>query len=169
MDKSNYQSQKIGIDTNILVNMIVKEVNMFKFRKKEFSPFDSLYYVMRTKYEFKGVILNRYGFNKKEKNKLWRRAKKALELKPIAIGNRNISEYLERVRKANTILVRQEHSDKYKINYKIGGEDIEIIANYLKGGIGGIYTSDIAFYETCKILGLKSNLIRMFDYANMSK
>src|SRR3989338_6884393 len=99
---------------------------------------------MRTKYEFKGVILNRFGFNKKEKNKLWRRAKKALELKPIAIGNRNISEYLERVREANAILVRQEHADEYEINYKMGGEDVEIIANYLKWGIGSIYTSDIA-------------------------
>ena len=158
-------SQKVGIDTSILVNMTVKDINMFKFRENEFLPSDYLYYAMRMKYEFKGVILSKYGFDKKEKNKLWRRAKSTLRLKPIAIGNRDISQYLVRVGEANALLVKQRYNSKYKI----GEADIEIIAHYLKWGISIVYTSDLAFHETCKILGLKSELISMSDYAEMKK
>jgi len=161
--------QKIGIDTSVLINLIIKDIDLFKFKEREFSINDSIYYTMRTKYEFNGVILNKYGFNKKEKNKLWRRAKNSLGLMPIRIGKRNISSYLEKVREANALLVERERAVKYSAIYKIGKEDIEIIANFLKVNITEIYTSDRAFYETCKILGLKSKLIRIPEYSGMIK
>ena len=83
---------------------------------------------MRTKYEFKGVILNKFRFDKKEKNKLWKRVKNSLGLKPIKIGKRDISLQLEKVRKANTFLVKQISKSTFQ-PCKIGEEDIEIIAN----------------------------------------
>ncbi len=139
MDKPNIRTknedmqdiQRIGIDTIILVNLIVKDINIFNFREKEFSPSDSLYYAMRTKYEFKGVILNKFGFDKKEKNKLWKRVKNALKLNPIKIGKRNTSKYFDKVRKANAILIKQSNP-MISNTYKVGGEDIEIISNFLK-------------------------------------
>ncbi len=160
--------QRIGIDTSVLVNLIVKDINIFNFREKEFSPSDSLYYSMKTKYEFKGVILNKFGFDKKEKNKLWKRAKSALKLKPIRIGQSDISKYSERVRKANAILIKRTNP-RFKIFNRIGDEDIEIIANFLKWKIAKVYTSDRAFYETCRILGLKANLISIPEYSKMKK
>ena len=160
--------QRIGIDTSILVNLTIKEINMFNFREQEFSPSDSLYYAMKTKYEFKGVILNKFGFDKKEKNKLWRRAKSALKLNPIRIGKRDISEYLDKVKKANAIIVKRSNP-QFQTHMKIGDEDIEIIANFLKWKINKVYTSDRAFYETCRILGLQANLISMQEYSKMKK
>ncbi|MEK6850074.1 MAG: hypothetical protein AABX85_00700 [Nanoarchaeota archaeon] len=160
--------QRIGIDTSILVNLTIKEINMFNFREQEFSPSDSLYYAMKTKYEFKGVILNKFGFDKKEKNKLWRRAKSALKLNPIRIGKKDLSKYFNKVRKANALLVKQTNP-QFQIHMKIGDEDIEIIANFLKWKIGKVYTSDRAFYETCRILGLQANLISMHEYSKMKK
>ncbi len=160
--------RRIGIDTSVLVNLIVKNIDLFKFREKEFSANDSLYYAMKTKYEFKGVILNRFGFDKKEKNKLWKRAKNSLKLKPIRIGERNIVKYLDKVREANSFLIKNINP-QFKVNHKIGEEDIEIIANFLKWKISKVYTSDRAFYETCKILGLKAKLIRISEYFQMKK
>lgn len=160
--------QRIGIDTSILVNLIVKDINIFKFRAEEFLESDSLYYAMRTKFEFRGVILNRYGFNKKEKNKLWKRAKSALKLSPIRIGERNIEGYLAKVRDANTLLIAQI-KPQFQRQHKIGEEDVEIIAHFLKWKINKVYTSDRAFYETCKILGLISEFIPMSAYFKMKK
>ena len=167
--KTSEKYQKIGIDTSVLVNLIIKDIDLFKFKEKEFSINDAIYYAMKTKYEFKGVILNKYGFNKKEKNKLWRRVKNSLGLKPIKIGKRNISQYLGRVREANSLLIKQGHATKYPTACIIGEEDIEIIANFLKWGITKIYTSDRAFYETCKAIGLKSELILIPEYSQMIK
>lgn len=167
-NKNSQDSQRIGIDTSVLVNLTAKDIDIFSFREKEFSPSDSLYYAMKTKYEFKGVILNKFGFDKKEKNKLWKRAKSALKLKPIRIGERDISKYLDKVRKANSLLVKRANPE-FQIRAKIGDEDIEIIANFLKWKIGKVYTSDRAFYETCRILGLKTNLVSMSEYSKMKK
>lgn len=160
--------KRIGIDTSVIVNLIIKDIDIFKFREKEFLESDFLYYAMRTKYEFKGVMLNKFGFNKKEKNRLWRRAKSALKLNPIKIGKRDILKYLDKARKANAILI-ENINPRSKANYKIGEEDIEIIANFLKWKISKVYTSDRAFYETCKVLGLKSELIRISEYLIMKK
>ena len=168
-EKEPKKGQKIGIDTSVIVQLIVKDINIRRFKEKEFSENDLLYYTLRTKYEFKGVILNKYGFDKKEKNKLWRRAKNLLGLTPLRIGRRNISQYINKVKTANDILVEQNSSPKFQISYKIGKADIEIISNFLKSGITKVYTSDRAFYDTCKILGLKSKLISLQDYANMKK
>lgn len=167
-NKIAHNFQKVGIDTSVLVNLIVKEIDLFKFKEKEFSPNDSLYYAMRTKYEFKGVLLNKFGFNKKEKNKLWKRAKNSLKLNPIRIGGRDISRHLEKVRKANASLIKQINP-QFKMFNKIGEEDIQIIANFLKWKINKVYTSDRAFYETCKILGLKSRLISISEYFQLKK
>ena len=161
-------SQRIGIDTSVLVNLIIKDINIFNFREKEFLLSDSLYYAMKTKYEFKGVILNKFGFDKKEKNKLWKRAKSALKLKPIRIGERDISEYFDKVRKANALLVKRANP-KLQIHAKIGEEDIEIISHFLKWKINKVYTSDRVFYEICRILDLKANLISMSEYSKMKK
>ena len=130
--KTSEKYQKVGIDTSVLVNLIVKDIDLFNFKEKKFSINDSLYYAMRTKYEFKGVILNKFGFDKKEKNKLWKRAKNSLRLKPIKIGKRDISPHLERVRKANISLAKQITKSTFQ-PYKIGEEDTEIIANFLMG------------------------------------
>lgn len=167
-NKNSQNPQRIGIDTSVLVNLIIKDINLFSFREKFFLPEDSLYYAMRTKYEFKGVMLNKFGFNKKEKNKLWKRAKNALKLNPIKIGKRDISQDLDKARKANAALI-ENVNPQFRVSYKIGAEDIEIIANFLKWKIGKVYTSDKAFYETCKVLGLKAELIPISEYLDMRK
>lgn len=163
-NKASLKVQRIGIDTSVLVNLIIRDINIFKFREKEFSENDSLYYAIRTKYEFKGVIISRFGFDKKEKNKLWRGAKSALKLSPIKIGKGDISHYLDKVKEAKFIV---EKNNYFIVSSGIGDEDIEIIANFLKWKISKVYTSDKAFYETCKVLGLKSVFIpisRYFQY-----
>ncbi len=167
-NKTPQNLQRVGIDTSVLINLIIKDIDLFKFREKEFSASDSLYYAMKTKYEFKGVMLSKFGFDKKEKNKLWRRAKSSLRLNPIRIGEKDISQYLDRVREANAALSKQI-KPQFKRPYKIGEEDIQIIANFLKWKITKVYTSDVAFYETCKILGLKSELIPMSEYFQLKK
>ncbi len=166
--KENKNPKRIGIDTSVIVNLIIKDIDIFKFREKEFLESDFLYYAMRTKYEFKGVILNKFGFNKKEKNKLWKRAKNALKLNPIKIGKRDILQDLDKARKANAALI-ENVNPQFKVSYKIGAEDIEIIANFLKWKISKVYTSDRAFYETCKVLGLKAKLIPISEYLDMKK
>ena len=168
-EKTSEKYQKIGIDTSVLVNLIIKDIDLFKFKEKEFSINDAIYYAMKTKYEFKGVMLNKFGFDKKEKNKFWKRAKNGLGLKPIKIGKRNISQYLNKVREANALLIKQGYALKYPTAYIIDEDDIEIIANFLIWGITKIYTSDRAFYETCKVIGLKSELIQIPEYSQMMK
>lgn len=159
---------KIGIDTSVIVNLIVKDIDLFEFKRKEFLENNILYYAMRIKYEFKGVMLNRFDINKKEKNKLWRRAKKSLGLLPLRIGGSSISKYLDKVREANNKLIGQKEP-QFQLTYKIEDEDIEIIDSLLKSKIKRVYTSDRAFHETCKILGLDSKLITMNDYVKMKR
>ncbi len=166
--KKSDTGNKIGIDTSIIINLIIKDIDIYNFKKKNFNEDDKLYYAMQTKYEFKGVILNRHGFDKKEKNKLWRRAKRSLELIPIKIGKRDISKYLNKVKEVNDSLSKNFYSSKFQ-NHKIGMADIEIIANFLKWNITKVYTSDMAFYETCKVLGLESEYISGKDYSLMKR
>ena len=123
---------------------------------------------MRTKYEFKRVMLNKFDVDKKEKNKLWRRIKSSLGLKPLKIGSSDISKYTDKVKKANTKLIEQKEP-QFQKDYKIENEDIEIIASFLKSKIKIVYTSDRAFHETCEILRLDSKLITMQDYSMMKK
>jgi ribosomal protein L24E len=159
---------KIGVDTSIIVNLILKDINLFEFKKKEFSGDAVPYYAMRTKYEFKRVMLNKFDVDKKEKNKLWRRIKSSLGLKPLKIGSSDISKYTDKVKKANTKLIEQKEP-QFQKDYKIENEDIEIIASFLKSKIKIVYTSDRAFHETCEILRLDSKLITMQDYSMMKK
>ena len=168
LKKTSEKYQKVGIDTSTLINLVIKNIDLFDFKKKKLSINDSLYYAMRTKYEFKGVMLNRFGFDKKEKNKLWKRVKNSLGLRPIKIGKRDISHQLEKVRKANASSVKQITKSTFQ-SCKIGEEDIEIIANFLKWRISKTYTSDRAFHETCNALGFKSNLILIPEYSIMKK
>src|SRR3989344_6059169 len=121
---------KIGVDTSIIVNLIVKDIDLFEFKKKEPPNKTLLYYALRTKYEFKGVMLNRFDIDKKEKNKLWRRVKKSLGLLPLRIGGSNISRYIDKVRKANNKLIGQKEP-QFQSTYKIEDEDVEIIASFL--------------------------------------
>ena len=58
---------------------------------------------------------------------------------------------------------------QFQSTYKIEDEDVEIIASFLKSKIKMIYTSDRAFHETCKILGLDSKLITMNNYGEMKR
>ncbi|MEK6927474.1 MAG: hypothetical protein AABX11_03500 [Nanoarchaeota archaeon] len=159
---------KIGVGTSIIINLIVKDIDIFEFKKREFSDNALLYYALRTKYEFKGVMLNRFDIDKKEKNKLWRRVKKSLGLLPLRIGGSNISRYIDKVREANNKLIGQKEP-QFQSTYKIEDEDVEIIASFLKSNIKMVYTSDKAFHETCKILGLDSKLITMNDYGEMKR
>ena len=168
MKNKSIKGKKIGIDTSIILNLIIKDIDIYDFKKKNFNEEDKLYYAMQTKYEFKGVILNRYGFDKKEKNKLWKKAKRSLGLMPIKIGKRDISKYLDKVKDVNDLLSKNINPLKFQI-YKIGRADIEIIANFLKWNITKIYTSDIAFYKTCKTLGLESEFISSKDYSIMKR
>src|SRR3989338_1161948 len=103
-----------------------------------------------------------------EKTKLWRRVKKSLGLLPLRIGRSNISRYIDKVREANNKLIGQKEPQFQSI-YKIEDEDVEIIASFLKSKIKMVYTSDRAFHETCKILGLNSKLITMNDYREMKR
>lgn len=159
---------KIGVDTSIIVNLIAKDIDLFEFKKKELPENALLYYALRTKYEFKGVMLNRFDIDKKEKNKLWRRVKKSLGLIPLRIGGNDISKYVHKVREANNKLIGQKEP-QFQSTYKIEDEDVEIIASFLKSKIKMVYTSDRAFHETCKILGLDSKLITMNDYGEMKR
>ncbi len=144
-----FNTQRAGIDTSVLISLIVKDIDLLKFREKVFSPNDSLYYAMKTKREFRGVLLNRFKFKKKEKNKAWKRVKSSLGLNPIRIGKKNISEYLNKVREANALLIKKAKPQLHKY-YKIGEEDIQIIASFLKWKISKIYTSDMHFIELVK-------------------
>ena len=159
---------KIGVDTSIIVNLIAKDIDLFEFKKKELPDNALLYYALRIKYEFKGVMLNRFNIDKEEKNKLWRRVKKSLGLLPLRIGRSNISRYIDKVQEANNKLIGQKEPQFQSI-YKIEDEDVEIIASFLKSKIKMVYTSDRAFHETCKILGLNSKLITMNDYREMKR
>lgn len=162
------KSIKVGFDTSVIVNLILKNIDLFEFKKKEFSDNTVPYYAMRAKYEFKGVMLNRFDVDKKEKNKLWRRVKKSLGLRPLRIGGSDISRQIDIVKEANDNLIAQKEQ-QFQLNYKIEDEDIEIIASFLKSKIKVVYTSDVAFFETCRVLGLDSRLITMKDYGQMKR
>jgi hypothetical protein len=76
---------------------------------------------------------------------------------------------MDKVKKANTLLIEQKQNAKFPIFSKIGDADIEIISNFLKWNITEIYTSDKAFYETCKLLGLDSKFISISNYYEMER
>ncbi len=168
MKRSN-TGKKIGIDTSVIINLIIKDIDIYDFKKNNFSENDKLYYTIQTKKEFRGVILNRYGFDKKEKDKLWKRAKRSLGLIPIRIGKRDISKYLDKVNTINNSLSKNINLSKFQMNYKVGIADIRIIANFLKWNITKVYTSDRAFYETCNALGIESKFISSKDYSLMKR
>ena len=161
--------EKVGIDTSILVNLVVKDINLFKFKEKNFSIKNIFYYAQKTKYEFMGVLINKNGFDREEAKKSWKRVADALDLNLISTQKNKIFPYLFRVEEANNFLVKQRGNCNFQMTYKIGKADIEIIANFLKEGVCLVYTSDRAFYETCKILRLNSKIIFLPDYFKMEK
>lgn len=161
--------EKVGIDTSILVNLIIKETNLFKFKEKEFSIKNIFFYARKTKYEFIGVMINRYGFDKKEARKLWKKTVNAFNLNLIRIGNKDMSSYISQVKEVNNLLVKNRDNPNFQMTYKIGDSDIEIISHFLKEKVDLVYTSDRAFYETCKALGLKSKIICLSECSKMER
>ncbi len=149
--------------------MSIKDINLYKFKEKEFTAKNIFYYAQQTKYEFRGVMINKFNLNRKESKKAWKRMINAFNFKPIRTAKKSILQYKERTREANALLVKKRDIPKFQMTYQIGESDVDIIANFLKKGISRVYTSDRAFHETCKILGFNSKMISLYEYANMEK
>jgi hypothetical protein len=143
---------KNGLDSSVLINLIVCFDSEFnEFRKRGFTFPPNLFYFHEISHpEVVGVLINSFGFTKKEAKEALRKLIKEFNLEEI-IRNENIDKtYEEAVKEANLRVVYQEKNK----NLLIGEQDIIIIGGFLRNKINLIHTGDRGFKKTCGELGL---------------
>ena len=75
--------QKIGLDTSILANLIHYKIDLSKFRQTYFPDKCVFYFAWKTKNEFIGVLMRKYGFDERGAKAAWETLEEFFELKRI--------------------------------------------------------------------------------------
>jgi predicted nucleic acid-binding protein len=158
----NYQ--KVGLDTSILAHLVHYKVDLSKFRKSYLPDKCIIYFAWKTKNEFIGVMMRKYGFDERGAREAWEALENFFNLKRIFWDKDIERQHAPHVKLINEKLAKVRDSPKYSQTFKIGEGDIEIISNFMKEKVDLIYTSDRAFHETCKDLGLHSRLIYLHEF-----
>lgn len=141
---------KNGLDTNRLVNLIVrfKSSQNFKIAGFQFPP--DLFYIHKVSFgEAVGILINKFNYNPKEAILIVREWRDAFQTREITRDE--ISKSYEKiVENINNELVKQKGA-----GYKIGEQDITIIAGFKKENITLVHVKDKGFEETCKKLDIQ--------------
>lgn len=161
--------EKVGIDTAIFVNLARLNIDLKEFRRQHFAVNNVLFYAKKSHHEFMGVLIGKYEFEKKRAVQKWNDLVDAFDLNLIQWRKGEQEQHLSRVRAMNAQVAEERNNPMFQIDYAIGKADVEIIASFLKEGITKVYTSDRAFYETCKKLGLEARNINVMEFMRMSK
>jgi hypothetical protein len=143
---------KNGLDTSRLVNLIICFNSPKDFKMKGFPFPPNLFFIHEISFsEAVGILINKFNFLKKDaisKVKEWRK-----EVGTNEIKRDKTSEHYELVVEEINRLVVKDKGDRYKI----GENDVMIIAGFMKEGINMVHVKDKGFEETCK--RLKMNVI----------
>lgn len=161
--------EKIGIDTAIFVNLVRLNIDLEEFRQQHFALNNILFYAKKSHHEFMGVLIGKYKFEKEKAIQEWNKLVNTFGLNLIPWRKGEQESYIARVLEANKNIAKERNCDTYAMDYTIGKADVEIIASFLKGGITKIYTSDRAFHETCKKLGLQAKCINLPEFMGMKR
>lgn len=143
---------KNGLDTSRLVNLIIcfDSPNDFKIKGFSFPP--NLFYIHEISFdETVGILIEKFNFDQKQaisKVRKWKSAFGTPEIK----RDSNSEEYERIVERTNEDIVKKKGE-----SYRIGINDIIIIAGFLKEKINIVHVRDKGFEETCKTL--KINVI----------
>lgn len=131
---------KWGLDTNVLVDLILypKAVDYFKKRGYSF-PGKFLCTLCQCIGECKGVLINYYGYSEEKANK---------EI------NRILEEFM--IEKSSAVVVENDIKMVEEIGKKHGlnDEDVPIIYGFWKLKINIVVVRDVAFENTCKELNI---------------
>jgi hypothetical protein len=153
---------KIGLDTSVLVNLYVKNIDIASFIKS--MPNNSeFYYCHKNETEFKGVLKREYRKSDREANLAWDELSDELDLEMISWKS-EINSFIERIKKVSE-KIDKDRNQGFTQTFKIGDGDLEIIAYFMAGGLDRIYTSDNAFFLTCKVLDLNAIKLKVSDYS----
>ncbi len=135
---------KYGLDTNVLVDLVLYPRAVDYFQRRGYSfPDKFLCTLSQCIGECKGVLINRYAYSEEKAN-----------MRINEIMKDFLIEKLPNVLIEDDILVVEEIGQKYGLNY----EDIPIIYGFWKLKVNIIVVRDNAFEETCKELNI--NVIR---------
>lgn len=131
---------KYGVDTNVLVDLILYPNAKEYFKKKGYSfPDKFLCTIPQVIGETKGVLINRYNYSKDKADKEIDRI-----LQEFVIEKLNFNSFDE------DISLIEEIGQKYKLNE----EDITIIYAFWKMKVKIVVARDTAFENTCKELNI---------------
>jgi len=140
---------KNGLDTSRLVNLIICFDSPSDFKIKGFSFPPNLFYIHEISFnEAVGILIERFNFDQKKaisKVREWKNAFGTPEIK----RDSNFEEYERIVERTNEDIVKEKGE-----NYRIGINDIRIIAGFLKEKINLVHVKDRGFEETCKKLNI---------------
>ena len=135
---------KYGLDTNVLVDLILYPKSVEYFKKRGYSfPGKFLCTLRQCIGECKGVLINRYDYSEGKANK---------EIDRIL--EEFMIEKLPNVVIEDDIEVIEEIGQRYQLN----DEDVPIIYGFWKLKVNIIVVRDTAFENTCKELNI--NVIR---------
>lgn len=135
---------KNGLDSSRFINLIVCFDSPEEFRMVGYPCPPNLFHLHKISIsEAYGILINEFNFSH-EKAKL--KIKKWLdEFQIKLIDPQELEEYENLVRSTNNEIVREKGE-----NYRIGWQDIKIIASFIKEGINIVHVKDKGFEETCK-------------------
>lgn len=143
---------KNGLDTSRLVNLIICFDSPQNFRIEGFQFPPNLFFIHEITFnEAVGILINEFNFDQKDaisKVRKWKEEFGTCEIKK----DETSEEYEKIVEKTNEEVVKEKGED-----YKIGDNDIMIIAGFLKEKVNIVHVKDMGFEETCK--RLKINII----------
>ena len=140
---------KNGLDTSRLVNLIIcfDHPDNFKIKGFQFPP--NLFFIHEISFnETVGILINEFKFDREKaisRVKEWRNEFRTTEIKRDEISK----DYEKIVEKTNQEIVKEKGN-----NYKIGDNDIIIIAGFMKEKVNIVHVKDKGFEETCKRLGM---------------
>ena len=131
---------KLGIDANVLIDLILYPKAKDYFKEKGYSfPDKFLCTLPDILGEVKGVLINRYNYNKEKTNTEIDKLLEEFDIEKLP--------QLEVEKDSKTI---EEIGNKYHLN----GEDIPIIYQFWKLKVKKILVRDNAFEQTCKELNI---------------